>query len=524
MNLTFKEQVWKAQFKPTEESAAFEENLRAAYGLSNRYDAARLLIGRSLAEPASPDPLPSATKFYSKPIPGEHLFGAHDDLWLCALILDGRLAVDSTIEDLREIVEAHWQRGFRLVREELERSSKDPIKLVQRLAELLPESDTGLDIPQVPASGVAGAIRLKVGSVSRTHPGDKPVEFVLNAPGVPPHLALMGAIGKGKTTTGVQIALELAKKARIPFLFIDPKGEFVANGKAAGPFDAAGMEIGAVEAGTDPVPLDFLPRKDAAPIKVARSAMRLRDTLVLCCRSPGDMQKDLLRTAVENVITAGQNRRLEDVCEAYEQGLRIAGKENDSIVSRLNELTNLRCFEPRLQPAQFFNQSWIISLKGLPEELKRLVTLVLLDAVSGFLLDQNDSPVSEGNRAFRHLLVLDEARKVLKERRSEALVDLVRQGRSKGSVVMLLSQDPSDFEGQADDFTTQLGAVIAFACAQTQRGLGALQGVFGRKLQASEFSDTWLPNGVAFVKLPGCEPERIRCWEATTPKFSVIVP
>ena len=68
---------------------------------------------------------------------------------------------------------------------------------------------------------------------------------------------------------------------------------------------------------------------------------------------------------------------------------------------------------------------------------------------------------------------------------------------------MLLSQDPSDFEAQTDDFTTQLGTVIAFACNQTQKGLGSLQGVFGRELQASEFSDTYLPPGVAFVKLPG---------------------
>lgn len=118
-----------------------------------------------------------------------------------------------------------------------------------------------------------------------------------------------------------------------------------------------------------------------------------------------------------------------------------------------------------------------------------------------------------GFRSFRHLLVLDEARKVFKERRSESLVDLVRQGRSKGSVVMLLSQDPSDFEGQAEDFTTQLGVVIAFACNQTQKGLGSLQGVFGRKLQASEFGDTYLPAGVAFVKLPGVQADRLRCWQ-----------
>ncbi|MCE9610336.1 MAG: ATP-binding protein [Chthoniobacter sp.] len=512
MNLEFKEQVWKAQFKATEESAAFEDKLRTAYGLAYRYEAARLLIGRSLAEPSRPDPLPRDTKFHSRAIPGENLFGADDDLWLCALILDGQFGVDATVDDLRALTEAHWARGYGLVREELDRCGANEIKLVQRLAEWLPETGATVEVGGMPASGVTGEIRLKVGSVSRTHPGDKPVDFVLNAPGIPPHIALMGAIGKGKTTTGVQIALELASQAGIPFLFIDPKGEFVADGRPIGPF--AGLSnVGAMEAGTDPVPLDFLPRADAAPMKIARAAMRLRDTLVLCCKSPGDLQKDLLRTAIERVITDGDDRNLETVRETYEHELRAAGKENDSIVSRLNELTHLRCFDAKLQPAQFFSQSWVVSLKGLPEELKRLVTLVLLDAVSAFLLDQPDSPVAGGFRSFRHLLVLDEARKVLKERRSESLVDLVRQGRSKGSVVMLLSQDPSDFEGQTDDFTTQLGAVIAFACAQSQKGLGSLQGVFGRKLQASEFTDTYLTPGIAFVKLPGREPERIRCWQ-----------
>lgn len=63
------------------------------------------------------------------------------------------------------------------------------------------------------------------------------MDFVLNGPGVPPHIALMGAIGKGKTTTGVQIALEIARQAGIPFLMIDPKGEFVRarNKKALSP-------------------------------------------------------------------------------------------------------------------------------------------------------------------------------------------------------------------------------------------------------------------------------------------------
>jgi len=519
MNLEFKEQVWKAQFKSTEDSFSFEDNIRKAFGLQYRYEAARLLIGRSLAEPTPPDPLPTGTKFYNKPIPGEYLFGDYDDLWLCALIVDGKLSPTATVDDFRSLVEAHWARGYSLVKDELDQSQGNEIRLVQRLSELLPEGGAHVDIDGVPASGIEGEIRLKVGTVSRTTDRDEPIDFIINGPGLPPHIALMGAIGKGKTMTGTQIAIELVQKARIPFLFIDPKGEFVEGGRVVGPFEVLGSAVTGIEVGTDPLPLNFLPPHTAPTQKIARAAMRLRDTLVMCCKSPGDLQKDLLRSAIQDVINSRGGRSLDTIRDRYESALLANGKSGtDSIISRLNEMTgnNMPCFEPTLQPAQFFTRSWVVSLHLLPEELKRLVTLVLLDAVSAFILEQADSPVSSGYRVLRHLLVVDEARKTLRERRSESLVDLVRQGRSKGSVVMLLSQDPSDFEGEADDFTSQLGTVVAFACNQSKRGLGALEGVFGRKLQAAEFADTQLEAGVAFVKLPGALPQRIRCWQPST--------
>ncbi len=326
----------------------------------------------------------------------------------------------------------------------------------------------------------------------------------------------MGAVGKGKTTTGVQIALELLKKAPIPILFIDPKGEFVADGQAIGALAELGGTINAIEVGSQAIPLDFLPPADAPTQKIAKAAMRLRDTLALCCQSPGNVQKDVLRTTIQTVITDNADHSLETISEAYQHALAANGKGADSIVSRLNEVTSIPCFEPTLSPSQFFSQSWIVSLKALPEELKRLVTLILLDTASAFILDQPDSPVPGGFRTLRHLLVVDEARKVLQDRKSQSLVDLVRLSRSKGSVVMLLSQDPSDFDGAADDFLSQIGTAIAFACAQNERGLRSLAGVFGRKVQPNEFADTYLTGGLAFVKLPGREAERIKCWQPKT--------
>jgi len=106
------------------------------------------------------------------------------------------------------------------------------------LADFVPDGEAP-ELSTTTAHGSVGEIKLKVGSVSRTHPGDKPVEFVLNGQGTSPHIALMGSVGKGKTTTGVQIALEIMQKAGIPILFINPKGEFVVDGQLAAAFARA---------------------------------------------------------------------------------------------------------------------------------------------------------------------------------------------------------------------------------------------------------------------------------------------
>ena len=514
MNLDFKEKIWKAQFTPTEESADFEQRIRTVFGLGSRYESAQMLIGRSLAEPKPPEPLPSTTKFFKTPISGEVLFGEDLDIWICALVLDGRLNPNSNVDDFRNLVEAHWARGSNLIKDELQRCEQNHIKMVARLADYLPEGNGNSKIPFATGPGEKGEIRLKLGPVSKTHPGAKPFDFILNAQGTPPHIAFMGSSGGGKTLTGVQLADQIVEQTQIPFLFIDVKPEFNSESEIHPDLQKFARRAKHIEVGKQALPLDFLPPADAPLHKIATSAMRLRDSLVMCCKNPGDRQRDILREAIEEVIASRGDRSLTAILQAYQQRLRNEGKEDDSIVSRLNELTRLPSFSPEMQPAEFFQQSWIVTL-NLPEELKRLATLLLLDAASGYLLDQSEAPSTGNFRSLRYLLIVDEARKVLRDRRSESLVDLIRKGRSKGVTVMLLSQDPSDFEGEVDDFTRQLGTVVAFACAQTQRGLRNLIGVFSRKVLPEEFSGSQLPRGVAFVKAPGRPPERVNCWDET---------
>lgn len=513
MNLEFKEAVWKGLFKPSQEAFDLEEKLRAKFGLSHRYDAARLLIGRSLAEPTPPPALPSDAQF-GKPLPGEHLFGDDLDLWLCALILDANLGEGAAPEHVRPHIEAHWARGAKLVRQDWEDAAGDEAKLITRLAEFLPEVSAEAAARTASQGVHPGEIRVKVGPLSRTFEGNEPVDFSLNGPGNSPHLALMGRTRSGKTTTGVQMAHSIVAQSRVPMVLIDPQGGFITDGKINDRFPKWPVEIEAIEVGEQPIPLDFLPQPSVGHVAIQNAAMTLRDSVCLCCKSPGNLMQARLLQSIEQVITSGDDRSLESIKDTYEQRRQMDGGDMDSIEAQLDGLTRLRCFAPTMSAAEFFSRSWLISLQKVKsEELKRLVMLLLLDATAMHYLALPEAPLRGGFRSMRQLVVIDEARKILQEKKSDSLIQLVTRSAAKGLSAMLLSQDPSDFEGQSYDFTTQLGAVISFSCNQTHRGLRSLQGVFGRKLQSEEFSDSYLDTGVAFAKLPGRQAMRIKCWQ-----------
>lgn len=516
MDYEFLQAIESAGFSPTEEASIAESELMPRLGMKHRYEAAQLMLGRSLVEPQLPASLPQGCKL-GKAIKGGQLFGEHTSLWLSLFVLDGRLGNSASTEAFRDLVQAHWARGAELLLKDWEHSRKDRALFAKRLAELLPE---GASRPASSGSSsgttsALGPIQVKPGSIGVTHPAAEPVSFVLNGPGVSPHIALMGKSGSGKTVTGVQVLRQIVEQSGAPFLLIDPKGEFVVSGRLSDKFPAFRTPPNIVEVGKAPIPLDFSPDPSQGRMEAQKAARQLTETITKCCRGAGQIQKDRLRIIIEAAFAEGAGRDLAELTQRYRTALESEDRTTDSVLALLSELSSFGngCFSPEQAPAEFLAQSWVVSLKALPDGLRPLCVLVLLDVLKAHLRSLDEAPIQNGHRQLRHVLMLDEARKFLKEARSESLVEIVREMRSKGACAILLSQDPSDFEAEQDDFTTQLGTVIGFSCNQSKSGLRSLRGVYGRALQEREFSDITLPPGVAFCKLPQRDPEQIRCWQ-----------
>ena len=75
---------------------------------------------------------------------------------------------------------------------------------------------------------------------------------------------------------------------------------------------------------------------------------------------------------------------------------------------------------------------------------------------------------------------------------------------------MLLSQSPDDFEGEDDDFLSQISALIVFT--SSTNSVKDLRAALGRRLAPEDFSDKNLPTGVAWAKLPKQELQKVRAW------------
>jgi DNA sulfur modification protein DndE len=175
------------------------------------------------------------------------------------------------------------------------------------------------------------------------------------------------------------------------------------------------------------------------------------------------------------VIRTKPKATVADVREAVRREYERLGRKPDEMIATLNELTSFTLFEPDLAPSDFFASSWIISLPpSTSEVLKRLVVNLTLDALDRWLNSLPESEVVDGQRSLRHVCMIDEAHRIL-ETKLAALGNLVRLSRSKGGVIMLVSQSPNDFTNEDDDFLDNVGLTLAF---NTQASPGPTRRIF----------------------------------------------
>lgn len=496
-----------AGFKTTQRADDLNTKLMGLLGLKSRYEPARLAIARSLSIRAPP-PEVGDEEEDGKIIVGQNLFGDDLAVWV-ALVVEHSQRENASVRDVQELVRRHWGRGIDLLMTEWEQCSGDFDRFVLQLAgrsgvreggkiRTVRHSADGEFVPR------AVPVELSLGDPGIDVATQQPVKWLLNGRGNSPHVAVMGTLGTGKTRLAVNMMRQVRELSGCPVLLFDmAKGDLAADEELA-------REIGAevISAPRSPVPLDVLHIADRNPTEITNAAMRFRESFQLVTQSrPGGAQLDSLREAAQRALTASPVVRFKDVRDKLREVYAEKKRKDDTVTSTFNDLTAWELFEPRFKPAEFFQRSWIINVAEATETAQRLIVFLVLDALYAHCRSLPDSELDDQHhRAMRLVVGIDEARKVLGYGHP-SLIGLVRESRSKGMTLFLISQSPDDYDAEDENFLENIGLGLSFRTNAMRPA--ALRAVLGEAVDLGG-----LPNGVAVTRLPGRPGiTRVKTWE-----------
>jgi DNA sulfur modification protein DndE len=284
------------------------------------------------------------------------------------------------------------------------------------------------------------------------------------------HLAIMGKPGVGKTQFILKILsdIRLQSKYQTNFIYFDYKGDVVDNMRF---LDLAKIQPFRLLQGTQSLPINpfVLPNYDEHSINV--SAREKAESFASISSKLGVVQKGALTEAIRAAYAKRADSPLpfpdfhdvyQIVIAMYEQD----NKKDDSLVEVLRDLSDFDLFWRHgsdIEPIdRLSNRTMLIDVHTMPV-LKELVAYLVIERLYKEMIALPDSPVKEGHRTIRTILVIDEAHNYLNQK-NIFLQRIIREGRSKGIVVFFASQSPNDYQQKFFNFQELLEFAFIFQC------------------------------------------------------------
>jgi hypothetical protein len=356
---------------------------------------------------------------------------------------------------------AHVDRGVALLEKELVASSS----IDQFWSTLLSELPMPTQGDSRTQTGTASEINLNVGEEVGT---GEPVICPLNR-ATNPHMAVVGIPGSGKTQFIKKILADIrTKHPDVNFLFLDyAKGDVAGDKRFV---DVVNARVYTLPEKTIPINPFVLSSYDRTNIRFSAEE---KVESISSYEHLGPVQKGLLSRAIEAAYEerAGEDQPYPDfeiverrLLQLYEE----EGKSEDTLTETMRKLTSFHLFptlsESSLFSEALFEQTLIIDLHLLPA-LRELVAFFVIEKLYRELKDASESEVDArtGARKLRTLLVIDEAHNYL-PMNNIFLERLIREMRSKGLAIVLLSQSPDDFDQKHFDYTELLEFVFVLKC------------------------------------------------------------
>lgn len=272
------------------------------------------------------------------------------------------------------------------------------------------------------------------------------------------HIAVAGNSGMGKTRFALELLSQISEKTngQANFIYLDFKGlkpedaeknkEFFARTKAE-----------YIDIPQKPFPLNPLMFIDNINDKNKKMGIDKFVDIVCKYSNLGIKQRGRLRTATAEAFLDKKGGIYPSISDINGKLLEIVGDDKDSLTEIISELSRYNIFDQESKNTEsFLNNNFYISLSGDLSNAIRFTSLFLIiNYLYNTFMNLEDSPIEDDYKAIRYVILIDEAHVVFKEKKYQDLLEkILREIRSKGVIVVLLSQGIEEYNQKGFDFSS----------------------------------------------------------------------
>jgi DNA sulfur modification protein DndE len=271
------------------------------------------------------------------------------------------------------------------------------------------------------------------------------------------HIAVAGQSGSGKSYFARRILERLTEKSegKVNFLYLDFKGvkeEDVSNSDYQEFFHKTNAKL--IDAPKDTFPVNPLSFINIANEKDRIVGINRFVDIIVKFANLGSLQKQHLKDATTQAFNNRKDGTYPSLLEIKENIYEMIGDKPSSLTEIMVGLTEIDLFESS-KNSEFINDNYYFSVSGdLSNEVKLTGTFLVVYYLYNIFMNMEKAPIENNIAGLRYVLLIDEAHSVFKERKSKEILEkLLREVRSQGVAIMLVSQGIDEFNQPEFDFS-----------------------------------------------------------------------
>jgi DNA sulfur modification protein DndE len=280
------------------------------------------------------------------------------------------------------------------------------------------------------------------------------------------HIAVAGNSGTGKTYFANSILKQVAKesKGEVNFIFLDFKGITEEDEKKNQDFfTSTNTEL--IKAPYKPFPINPLSFIDNINEKNKIMGINKFVDIISNYTNLGKIQEQTLKEATKNAFISMKGGAYPTFRNIYDQVIELEGEKASTLKKIIEDISELDLFSNIADTkGEFLNKNYYLSLSGnLDESIRITSVFLIINYIYNTFMNMENADIVNGVQGMRYVLLIDEAHTIFREKKSQLILEKVlREIRSKGVSIVLLSQGIQEFNQPSFDFSSMCETAFLF--------------------------------------------------------------